>query len=58
MKNLTRVILVAAALVASGSAVMAASQKLPDWSKPYHGLNPNSTEGKRAFWEDQSQKSD
>jgi hypothetical protein len=55
MNRLSRSILLAAALVSGASAAMAAP--VPDQSDEYGGYHPNSTQGQRAFWENQSRKS-
>lgn len=57
MSTLIRTAFVAAALFASTSATMAAPYFVPDRSDEYHGYAPNSQEGNRAFWEEQSRRS-
>ena len=55
MTNITRSIFLAAALLAGGSAM--AQQRVPDQSDQYGGYAPNSQEGQRAFWDNQSRSS-
>jgi hypothetical protein len=57
MNNLTRSIILAAALLSGASAAMAAPI-VPDQSDQYGGYSPDSTAGQRAFWENQARKGD
>jgi hypothetical protein len=56
MNRSIRSILLAAALVTGASAAMA-DTRIPDQSDQYGGYHPNSTQGQRAFWENQTRTS-
>jgi hypothetical protein len=56
MNKATRAILLAAALLSGASAAIAQS-RVPDQSDQYGGYHPNSVEGQRAFWENQTRNS-
>lgn len=56
MNTLTRSIVLAAALLSGASAAMAAPS-VPDQSDKYGGHHPNSTQGQRAFWDNQTRGS-
>jgi hypothetical protein len=58
MNNVTRSILLAAALLTGASATMAAPQMVPDKSDQYGGYSHNSTQGQRQFWENQQNNGD
>jgi hypothetical protein len=53
MNKSIRSIMLAAALVTGASAAIAAP-RVPDQSDQYGGYHPNSTEGQRAFWANQT----
>jgi hypothetical protein len=52
MSKFIRSALIVAALLTGTSAAMA--QSVPDRSDQYGGYHPNSQEGNKAFWEQQS----
>lgn len=54
MTKLIGASVVALALLAGTSSAMANDQKIRDFSDQYGGYDHNSTEGIRAFWEEQS----
>jgi hypothetical protein len=55
MNKATRAVLFAAVLLSGVSAAMAASW-VPDRSDQYGGYHPNSTQGQRAFWDNQASR--
>lgn len=57
MSKFIRTSVVALALIAGASSAMAAyDQPVPDNNDQYGGYAPNSQEGARAFWDQQSDK--
>ncbi|MGB0083826.1 MAG: hypothetical protein WBP94_00425 [Rhodomicrobiaceae bacterium] len=60
MSTFIRSALVAAALLTSASATMAASRiySVPDLSDQFSGYTPNSPEGIKAFWEYEARNGD
>jgi hypothetical protein len=54
MSKFIRSVLVVASLVTGAAAAMA--QTVPDQSDQYGGYHPNSQEGNRAFWDQQSRE--
>ena len=54
MSKLLCTSIIAVALLTSASAAMANDKPLRDYSDQYGGYSPNSTEGQRAFWDEQS----
>jgi len=62
MSKFIRSMLVAAAVLSGPSAVLtgpsiAIAQAVPDQQDQYGGYDPNSQEGNKAFWDQQSRKS-
>lgn len=54
MTKLISTSVVLLALLAGASSAMANEQKIRDYSDQYGGYDHNSTEGLRAFWDEQS----